>query len=74
MNRIHLVMIFICLLSGCASAQKKGSSDDSKSETPKLLKPNVKKIWIPPELKNGGLEWEEGHYLYQIERGTVWSR
>ncbi len=73
MKRHHLLIAIACFLSGCTSMQKK-SSDKNVTEPPKLLKPEVKKIWIPPEIRNGGQEWAEGHYIYRIERDTTWSR
>jgi hypothetical protein len=53
---------------------KEKNNSENNQPPPKLLKPEVKKIWIPPVIKNGGTEWEEGHYLYRIERDTTWSR
>lgn len=73
MKRHHLLIIIACILAGCTSVQKK-NADKSGAEPPKLLKPEVKKIWIPPEIRNGGAEWVEGHYMYRIERETTWSR
>ena len=68
-------MIMTCLfLVACTSAQKKSNDEKTEKPPPKLLAPNVKKIWIPAQIKDGGLEWEEGHYLYRIERGVSWSR
>lgn len=60
-------------LSSCTHMKEKNNSENNQPP-PKLLKPEVKKIWIPPVIKNGGTEWEEGHYLYRIERDTTWSR
>ena len=65
------LILTLMLLTSCGHLKKK--SVDS-SEPPKLLSPKVKKIWIPSKMKDGGLEWEEGHYIYRIERGTTWSR
>lgn len=73
MKRYHFLIPIVCILAGCTSMQKK-NSDKSGAEPPKLLKPEVKKIWIPPEIRNGGAEWIEGHYMYRIERETTWSR
>lgn len=64
-------ILALLITSSCAHTKK---HDPSNSPPPKLLAPTVKKIWIPPAMKDGGLEWEEGHYLYRIERGTTWSR
>jgi len=73
MKKHHLVISIACILVGCASVQKK-TTDKGGAEPPKLLKPEVKKIWIPPEIRNGGQEWVEGHYMYRIEKETTWSR
>ena len=53
---------------------KKSNESSDQTPPPKLLAPSVKKIWIPAAIKNGGVEWEEGHYIYRIERETKWSR
>lgn len=71
MTRSLLAMALACAVTACAPMQKKS---DSETPPPKLLKPDVKKIWIPPEIRNGGQEWIEGHYMYRIERNTTWSR
>ncbi len=74
MKRYHLWIFITFLLTSCTSLEKKESNESSQSAPPKLLKPVIKKIWIPPEIRNGGGEWIEGHYLYRIERDTSWSR
>ncbi len=68
-----LVVIACICFASCSTVSKK-ENVDKNSEIPKLLAPSVKKIWIPPQLKDGGQEWEDGHYIYRIERGTSWSR
>lgn len=69
------VLLSICLLSTSCQHNKTKLDETTKTQTPpKLLKPEVKKIWIPEIIKNGGTEWEEGHYLYRIQRETSWSR
>jgi len=71
----HLILYFMCLsFAACSTAGKKTTSKTPEGLPPKLLAPSVRKIWIPPALKDGGQEWEEGHYIYRIERGTSWSR
>ncbi len=69
-----LLLAFLCVLSGCTTLATKNDLEKSKAEPPKLLKPVVRKIWIPSELRNGGDEWVEGHYMYRIEKETTWSR
>ncbi len=74
MERTMALMAAICLtLSACAGQQKK-PEPPMEGPPPKLLAPSVRKIWIPPVIKDGGQEWDEGHYIYRIERGTSWSR
>lgn len=74
MKNYYIVFAFVISLVACASTPKKSQNDNQKSETPKILKPIVKKIWIPSEIRNGGAEWIEGHYMYRIEKETSWSR
>jgi hypothetical protein len=65
----------IALLAGCAGrVEKESSSNSADASKPKLLAPSVRKIWKPARMTEGGLEWEEGHYIYRIERNTTWSR
>jgi hypothetical protein len=70
-----LFAALFCLFEiGCTSAKKNPTDAANQTPPPKLLAPSVKKIWIPAAIKNGGTEWEEGHFIYRIERETVWSR
>lgn len=62
------------LLIACHSPPKKPEPNPPDAPPPKLLAPSVRKIWIPPQLKDGGQEWESGHYIYRIDRNTSWSR
>lgn len=74
MERLYALLIAMCLsLTACAT-QKKSLAESKTEPPPKLLAPNVRKVWIPAQIKDGGQEWEEGHFLYRIERGTSWSR
>ncbi len=74
MTKHCLLVAFVCLLSGCTTFSTKNDPDKPKADPPKLSKPVVRKIWIPSELRNGGGEWVEGHYMYRIEKETRWSR
>ncbi len=69
-----LTLILCGGISSCTTPSKKPEADRPLAEQPKLLKPSVKKIWIPPEIRNGGTEWVEGHYIFRIEKETTWSR
>lgn len=69
-----IITVFIgASLIGCTSMTKKEQKSES-NDPPRLLKPVVKKIWIKPEIRNGGQEWSEGYYIYRIEKETTWSR
>ena len=68
------VSLLFFVLSGCASFNKLAPTEPKQAEQPKLLKPTVKKIFIPPEIRSGGREWVEGHYMFRIEQETTWSR
>lgn len=67
-------IIVLGLLSSILACSSKSKKSEPTNFSPKLLAPNVKKIWIPPTIKDGGQEWVEGHFIYKIERGTAWSR
>ncbi len=72
--RYALALSFCLLLSACSTPKKDADRKVADGPPPKLLAPSVKKIWMPPQLKDGGQVWEEGHFLYRIDRGTSWSR
>jgi len=72
-EKSFLLCIFI-IMTGCQNMKNKSDNKTQNQMPPKLLKPEIKKIWIPEVIKNGGTEWEEGHYLYRIQRDTSWSR
>jgi hypothetical protein len=74
MNLRSLAIASLILCFGCAHENKKGDLESSNEPPPKMMSPLVKKIWVPAVIKNGGLEWESGHYLYRIERQPTWSR
>ena len=69
-----LIVLLYLFITACATTTTKQEVSDSNEPPPKLLAPNVKKIWIPAAIKNGGQEWESGHFIYRIDRNTSWSR
>jgi hypothetical protein len=74
MRTLRLLQIaMVVALTACTTANKK-TQPDPNEPPPKMLSPLVKKIWIPPAIKNGGLEWESGHFLYRIDRSPTWAR
>ena len=76
LTKLLILPLLVGTLSACTHL-KKNSSDtkNTKQEKiPKMIKPNVKKIWIPDEIRNNGTEYIEGHYMYLIERNSTWSK
>jgi hypothetical protein len=65
-------------LAGCSHAQKEGvnvEQNDAKSDRkdqspPTLTNAQTRKIWIKPKID--GSKYEEGHYVFIIERGSEW--
>ena len=75
LRTIKMFALLLCVFTiSCKHSANKATESTPFQTPPKLLKPEVKKIWIPEVIKNGGTEWEEGHYLYRIQRDTSWSR
>lgn len=72
--KLLFAILFCIFHCGCTGMNKKSNESSNQAPPPKLLAPSVKKIWIPAAIKNGGIEWEEGHYIYRIEREAKWSR
>ena len=68
------VTLFMLTSIACSTDAKKSTEQTAVTPAPKLSKPVVRKIWIPPEVRNNGAEWVEGHFLFRIEKETVWSR
>ncbi len=66
-------IITVCLLLTSCST-KKLNDPIQNPLGPKLSKPTVRKIWVPQEIRNGGTEWVDGHYMYRIEKDSKWSR
>lgn len=63
--------IIACLFLGaCQNMQ----SVNKKFTGPKLLKGEIKKIWVPAQIEDDGKEYVDGHYVYKIQRSATWSR
>ena len=57
--------------ASCASSQKK-KDNNSKQEEPKLIRPEVKKVWVPDRIS--GEEYEAGHWKYVIQKNSSWTK
>lgn len=73
MVRSIVILAFILLLVSCGTNQKKTTLDNA-TDSPKLMKPVVRKIWVPPAIEDGGKVYRDGHYKYLLENESVWSR
>jgi hypothetical protein len=73
MIRLLILTAFILALASCATNSKKSSTDNA-TDSPKLTRPVVRKIWVPPAIEEGGKVYRDGHYKYLLENESVWSR
>lgn len=74
MKRLMVVMGLLCL-NGCQSKEKaKDSSAAQSTDVPKLLKPDVRRVWVPPEIQEDGKVFVEGHFKFILQKGSAWSR
>ncbi len=61
------------LMSACTSIQKKKTTETLKEEfTPRLKRPEVRKIWVPDQII--GDEYITGHWKYVLEKNAVWAK
>lgn len=51
---------------------KSGKKQGDDSKIPSLTSPEVRRVWVPERVE--GSKYIEGHYMYVIERNSVWSR
>lgn len=76
--KVLILSFSILSLTSCSSLTKKTNSSVNKESTeekiPKIIKPNVRKIWIPDEISNNGAEYIQGHFKFVIERNSTWSK
>lgn len=46
-------------------------SKSSDLDSPSVMSPEVRRLWVPDKIE--GNKYIKGHYMYVIERGTVWT-
>lgn len=61
--------IHILIFTGCTSVGKNSQFNDKKLP-PSLKNAEVKTLWIPDKIESD--RFEEGHYLYIIEKPATW--
>lgn len=71
--KVALVYWSLLLLMGCQTT-KKSNEEVEKANVPKLLKPDVRKLWVPAEIQDGGRVYIEGHWRYEMQRSTSFGR
>lgn len=72
MKKNILVSLFITfLMIGCSTTGKKTTSNGDKKLPPSLRNAEVKTLWIPDKIESD--RYEEGHYLYIIEKPVTWK-
>ena len=68
-------LIVAALLIGCQSKPKvTDGKPGSKESVPKLIKPTVRRTWIPQKIEEDGRVMEDGHWRYEVIGGSSWSR
>lgn len=55
-----------------ARQAKSGSKKKDDEKVPSLTSPEVRRVWVPEKIDGG--KFIEGHYMYVIERNSVWSK
>lgn len=55
-----------------ARQAKSGSKKADDTKVPSLTSPEVRRVWVPEKIDGG--KFIEGHYMYVIERNSVWSK
>jgi hypothetical protein len=55
-----------------ARQAKSGTKKTDDTKVPSLTSPEVRRVWVPEKIDGG--KFIEGHYMYVIERNSVWSK
>lgn len=71
MKKMILSSLFVSLSIGCSTINKKPAPNGDKKLPPSLRNAEVKTLWIPDKIEAD--RFEEGHYLYIIEKPATWK-
>ncbi len=71
MKKMILSSLFVSLLIGCSTTNRKPAANGDKKLPPSLRNAEVKTLWIPDKIEAD--RFEEGHYLYIIEKPATWK-
>lgn len=70
MKKKILVSLLVSLFVGCSTTGKKPTTNGDKKLPPSIRNAEVKTLWIPDKIESD--RYEEGHYLYIIEKPATW--
>lgn len=77
-KRLAILTALSLTLCHCSSAPKSTTVDMSQknpkgtdADHPLVTSPEVRKVWVPDKID--GNKYISGHYMYIIERGSVWT-
>ncbi len=65
-KQVLVSALYLSLLLGCSTPNRKPTS----KLPPSLRNAEVKTLWIPDKVESD--RFEEGHYLYIIEKPSTW--
>ena len=72
--RLVLVTLALCITTACQTKPKVTDAKSVPNQNPKLTKPVVRRLWIPQKIEDDGRVMIEGHWRYEIERDSTWSK
>lgn len=72
-------LVFVTLSSSSCATLKSNkavdaanmSSNSSDTDSPIVTSPEVHRIWVPDKIE--GNKFVKGHFMFVIERGSVWT-
>ncbi|MBL7669794.1 MAG: hypothetical protein JNM39_04855 [Bdellovibrionaceae bacterium] len=70
MKKMILSSLFLSLMIGCSTINKKSAPNGDKKLPPSLRNAEVKTLWIPDKIEAD--RYIEGHYIYIIEKPATW--
>ena len=72
--RLFILALSCPFFLGCQSVPNPNQSKAKPETNPKLTKPVVRRVWIPEKIEDDGHVMIEGHWRFEIQAGSSWSR
>ena len=72
--RLVLATLTLCITTACQTKPKVTDANSEPNQNPKLTKPVVRRLWIPQKIEDDGRVMIDGHWRYEIERDSTWSK